>query len=191
MKEKGLDSLKNVLDMKEKEKELDSLKNVDYVKYFNKEIRDDWWEKDTAVKENIIAAILVLVLTQKDLIENNLKATYIKKLAGNYNAINCELKSNERLRFDSENVTRDHIIGVALIGDTVWDSIKEGSLNIHNYKDWIYDNLFLWGGVDMKRHEHVKKYIERDPKHGLMYKTSFNHYLKLKDEIIEQIKKIT
>ena len=51
-----------------KEKGLDSLKNVDYVKYFNKEIRDDWWEENTAVKKNIIAAIFVLVLTQKDLI---------------------------------------------------------------------------------------------------------------------------
>ena len=172
-----------------KQKELKGLKNTDYVKYFNKKIRDNWWKQDTEVKKNIIAAIYVLVLTQKDLIENNSKTTYIKKLAGNYNAIDCKLKTNERLKGVSKNTTRDHIIGVALIGDTVWDSIKEESLNRDNYKDWIYDNLFLWGGVDMKRYEHDKKYIERDPKHGLMYKTSFNHYLKLKDEIIEKIKK--
>ena len=177
--------------MKEKEKELDSLKNVDYVKYFNKEIRDEWWKQDMEVKKNLLAAIPVMIKTQKYLIKNNLKPLYIKKLAGNYNAIDCRLKTNERLKGKSKNTTRDHIIGVALIGDTVWDSIKEESLNMDNHKDWIYDNLFLWGGVDMKRHEHDKKYIERDPKHGLMYKTSFNHYLKLKDEVIEQIKKIT
>lgn len=176
--------------MKEKEKELDSLKNVDYVKYFNKEIRDEWWKQDTEVKKNLLAAIPVMIKTQKYLIKNNLKPLYIKKLAGNYNAIDCRLKTNERLKGKSKNTTRDHIIGVALIGDTVWDSIKEESLNMDNHKDWIYDNLFLWGGVDMKRYEHNKNCIERgNPKHDLMYKTSFNHYLKLKDEIIEKIKK--
>jgi|TARA_B110000977_G_scaffold140917_1_gene178890 hypothetical protein len=189
MKEKELDSLKNVLDMKEKEKELDSLKNEDYVKYFNKEIRDNWWKQDREVKKNILAAIRVMVLVHKDLIENNLKTTYIKKLAGNYNAINCKLSTNERLKDKSKKTTRDHIIGVALIGDTVWDSIKEKSLNKDNINDWTYNNLFLWGGVDMKRYEHNKNYIERDPKHDLMDKISFNHYLKLQDEIIEKIKK--
>ena len=131
-------------------------------------------------------------MTQDYLIKNDLKTLYIEKLAGNYNAINCKISTNERLKPNSKSSTRDHIIGVALIGNTVWESIKEGSLTINNHKNWIYKNLFLWGGIDMTRNQH-KKQVEVNSKYELVDKTSFNHYkLILKEEIVKklQIKQI-
>ena len=179
--------------MKKKE-ELKSLENVDYVKYFNKVVRNEWWDNNSEVKRNLLSSIPVLILTQKYLIEKDLKTLYIKKLAGNYNAINCKLSTNERLK-PKKSSTRDHIIGVALIGNTVWESIKEGSLTINNQTKWIYKNLFLWGGINMTRNQH-KNEVDVNSKDDLMYKTSFNHYgfvngtrvSDLKEEITKKIK---
>lgn len=175
-----------------KQKELKGLKNIDYVKYFNEVVRDEWWDKNSEVKRNLFSSITVMILTQDYLIKNDLKTLYIEKLAGNYNAINCKISTNERLKPNSKSSTRDHIIGVALIGNTVWESIKEGSLTINNHKNWIYKNLFLWGGIDMTRNQH-KKQVEVNSKYELVDKTSFNHYkLILKEEIVKklQIKQI-
>lgn len=172
---------------KEKEKELKSLKNLDYVKYFNEVIRDEWWDKNSEVKRNLLSSIPVLISTQVYLIKNGLKTNYVKKLAGNYNTINCKISTNERLEKKPKSPTRDHIIGVAAIGNTVWDSIKERSLTINNHTKWIYENLFLWGGIDMTSGQH-KDDVEIDPEHDLMYKTSFNHYDPiLKKEIIRKL----
>lgn len=170
--------------MKKTEKMLKSLKNVYYVKYFNQIIRKDWWDRTSrnAAKHNLLAAIPVLIITQDYLIDNNLKSLYVKKLAGNYNYIPCQLKTNSK-----NTPTKDHIVGVKRLGDIVWDSIKEESLRIDNHKDWIYDNLFLWGRVDMTPDEHKHEVAHHPP--TLLENLMFNHYKNpLKKVIIGKIK---
>ncbi|MDC1459920.1 hypothetical protein N8304_00035 [Flavobacteriaceae bacterium] len=168
----------------ETKKMLESLKSEYYVKYFNQFIRKDWWDRTSGneAKHNLLAAIPVLIITQDYLIDNNLKSLYVQKLAGNYNYIPCQLKTNS-----TKTPTQDHIVGVKRIGDIVWDSIKEKSLKIDNHKDWIYDNLFLWGRVDMTRDEHKYK-VAHHPS-TLLKNLNFNHYKNpLKKVIIRKIK---
>jgi hypothetical protein len=165
-------------------KELNSLKNEVYVKYFNEQIRDEWWNKKKpyAAKENLLASIPVLIKTQEYLIKKKLKTTYVKKLAGNYNYINCHLKTCLKAK------TNDHIVGVKRIGNIVWDSIEEKSLTLKNHKEWIYDNLFLWGKVQMTGDQHKK--VEVNPDH-LKDNLRFKHYPRnLQKEIMKQLAQI-
>jgi hypothetical protein len=162
--------------MKQK-KELDDCNTSKFVRYFNKTIRDNWRkdQKKNSRKalENILSAVYATIILHPhftcDKQPKGLRSTYIKKLTGNYNYINCKIK----IGININDTTKDKIIGTAKIGEIVWESIKEGSLRKDNLEEWLNDHLWLWGFVMMGSTQHNN--VVRN-KHTLIQKVNFKHY---------------
>ena len=44
-------------------------------------------------------------------------------------------------------------------------------------KEWLFENLYLWGTVKVTKEEHKSKNILRNSNHTIEQKSNFEHYV--------------
>jgi hypothetical protein len=88
-------------------------------------------------------------------------------------------------------LTKDHIIGVTLVGwlihNIIQDMLKDNIVveDIVNYMvdEWLPDNLFLWAEANLTTKEHKSENLKRD-NHTLQEKINLEHYTEAGVELI-------
>ena len=64
------------------------------------------------------------------------------------------------------------------IGKYIHDKFKKENYNIDwMVKNWLFENLFLWGTVKVTKEEHKSKNILRNSDHPIEQKSNFEHYI--------------
>ena len=86
----------------------------------------------------------------------------------------------------AKELTKDHVVGVTLCGQIVEEMLENNTLQ-YLIKNWLLDNLYLWGTIRMTKEEHHKDNVIQD-QHTLKEKINFKHYknINFKDLIIPQ-----
>lgn len=144
------------------------------------------------IMSNFQSAVLQLEAIQNDkcgVCDNQLRGwirlTMGYRGIGFNNGVYSNLKTLDSINKNNKELTFDHVVGATLCGETVKNIVEKENFNLsYLTKNWLFDNLYLWGTVKLTKHQHKKDNILRN-KNSLSEKLHLEHYLNLSlDDLI-------
>ena len=163
---------------------------------FNRHKKDELLKKyRKRMESNFRSAVLQLSAIQNDaegVVDNQLRGwlrlTMGYRGIGFNNGIYSNLRTEQTKFKTNKEIVEDHVVGCTLCGETVREIIVKENYN-HNYltKNWLPDNLYLWGTIKVTKEEHKKSNILQN-QNSLEEKITLKHYknVNLEDLIVDK-----
>ena len=163
---------------------------MNFKKEFNKRVRENIWNKHN--QRFIMFFNYVLVRLERidnyyipnNLLPPNILEQGIYRLELGYHGIGkpqgipSKIMSKDSSILNSKDCVNDHLLGATEIGKYIHDKFKKENYNIDwMVKNWLFENLFLWGTVKVTKEEHKSKNILRNSDHPIEQKSNFEHYI--------------
>ena len=177
-----------------------NMKQINFKDLFNKHKRDEILKlhKDRIIPNFRSASLQLEAIMLKDITpcKNQLmgwrKNTMGYRGVGFSGGLPSGLRSKSSIGLTGKDCVLDHVIGATLCGEEVEVQLAKCNYN-YDYliKNWLFDNLYLWGTIKVTKEEHRKDNILRN-KHLLHEKLNLDHYkiLKIEDLIFAGGEKI-
>jgi hypothetical protein len=157
---------------------------------FNDRVRDEVWNKHhQSFTKYFFYALTHLKQIDDYYIPNNLLPpkvleSRIYRLELGYHGIGksggipSKIMSKESSLLKPKDRVNDHVLGATEIGKYIHDKFKKQNCNIDwMVKNWLFENLYLWGTVKVTKEEHNPKNIFRNSDHTIEQKSNFEHYV--------------
>lgn len=163
---------------------------MNFKEEFNKRVREKVWNiHNQRFIKFFHYALVCLERTDKYYIPNNLlppntleQRIYRLDLGyhgiGRPQGIPSKVMSIDSSILNPKDCVNDHLLGATEVGKYIHDSLKQENYNIDwMIKNWLFENLFLWGTVKISKEEHKPKNILRNSDHSIKQKSNFEHYV--------------
>ncbi len=165
---------------------------MNFKKEFNKRVRENIWNKHNQrfiMFFNYALARLKQIdnyYIPKNLLPPNVLETRVYRLELGYHGIgrpvgiSSKIMSKESSLLKAKDCVNDHVLGATEIGKYIHDNFKKQNYNIDwMVKNWLFENLYLWGTVKVTKEEHNPKNIIRNSVHTIEQKSHFEHYTRV------------
>lgn len=176
-------------------------KNNPLIKFFKKRLDYiSFWDGDkTKLKRSQVKACCIAIIAYSRYYEQEHHETNLIKVFGNYNSINCGLRSKINYLKDSEQKhmsSHDHVTGVKASSRYVFDLALKKDITLDNINEKIKDLIFLLIGIKLSKNQHKilnnKQYSwdeQLELKHYKDLNTVLSFVKFLKEKINEELAK--
>jgi len=163
---------------------------INFKEEFNKRVRENVWNKHNLIFTKFFNYALVrLERIDNYYILNNIlppdtleQRIYRLELGyhgiGKPGGIPSKIMSKDSSILNSKHCVNDHLLGATEVGSYIHRVFKKNNYDIDwMVKEWLFENLYLWGTVKVTKEEHKSKNILRNSNHTIEQKSNFEHYV--------------